>query len=251
VRYRVDELAARAGTSVDTVRFYQTRSLLAPPEREGRIAWYSDDHLERLERIRELKDKGFNLESIRRLLGGEVEVADEALATALQSGAGDDVPDQWLTLDELAAATEVSPAVLAAIEREGLLVAQMRDGHPVYTAADAQAVAAGLELLQAGLPLSELLDLARRHDEAMRSVADQAVELFARFVRDPILASSSSDGEAATRLVEAFQRMLPATTSLVAHHFRRVLLTAAQERMDKEGLGSQLDLANGPATGER
>ena len=65
MEYRVDELAARAGTSVDTVRFYQTRSLLPPPARKGRIAWYSDDHLDRLQRIRRLKDAGFTLESIR------------------------------------------------------------------------------------------------------------------------------------------------------------------------------------------
>jgi DNA-binding transcriptional MerR regulator len=246
MEYRVDQLAARAGTSVDTVRFYQTRNLLPPPARQGRIAWYSDEHLTRLKRIRELKDAGFTLESIRRLLDGEVDAADAALASAVQLGAAAEDADEFLTLDDLAAATGVSPAVLAAIEREGLLVAQLRDGRPVYTAADVTAVGAGLELLQAGLPLSELLGLARRHDDAMHEVAEQAVEMFARFVRDPIMASAASDDEAASRLVDAFHRMLPATTSLVAHHFRRVLLTAAQKRMEKEGLGPQFDLTRSP-----
>jgi DNA-binding transcriptional MerR regulator len=247
MEYRVDELAARAGTTVDTVRFYQSRNLLPPPTRRGRTAWYSDQHLSRLKRIRELKDAGFTLESIRRLLDGEVDAADAALASAVGLGAASPAEGgEFLTLDELAAATGVSPAVLAAIEREGLLVAHMRDGRPVYTAADAEAVGAGLELLAAGLPLSELLDLARRHDEAMHEVADQAVELFARFVRDPIMASATTDDEAADRLVDAFNRMLPATTSLVAHHFRRVLLTAAQQRMEKEGLGPQFDFTRAP-----
>ena len=248
MEYRVDELAARAGTSVDTVRFYQTRNLLPPPTKQGRLAWYSDEHLSRLRRIRELKDAGFNLESIRRLLDGEVDAADAALASAVRRGADAEDSGEFLTLDQLAAATGVSPAVLAAIEREGLLVAHLRDGRPVYSAADAGAVGAGLELLGAGLPLSELLDLARRHDEAMHEVAEQAVELFARFVRDPIIASAESEDEAAERLVDAFHRMLPATTSLVAHHFRRVLLTAAQKRMEKEGLGTQFDLMRGSTT---
>jgi len=253
MEYRVDELAARAGTSVDTVRFYQTRNLLPPPSRHGRLAWYSDEHLTRLRRIRELKDSGFTLESIRRLLDGdlpegEIDAADVALASAVQRGAAAEDSSEYLTLDELAAATGVSPAVLGAIEREGLLVAQVRDGRPVYTAADAEAVGAGLELLGAGLPLSELLDLARRHDEAMHEVAEQAVELFARFVRDPIMASAESDDDAAARLVDAFHRMLPATTSLVAHHFRRVLLAAAQQRMEKEGLGPQFDLTRGSSS---
>ena len=39
-RIRVEELARQASVSVDTIRFYQKRQLLPPPEREGRIAWY-------------------------------------------------------------------------------------------------------------------------------------------------------------------------------------------------------------------
>ena len=230
VRYRVDDLAARSGVSVDTVRFYQARDLLPPPLREGRIAWYSDEHLDRLRKIRDLKDKGFTLSSIKKLLDGDIDAADEALVAALGEGSGDDAP---MTLDELAEATGVSPALLEAIEREGLLAPRDQDGEPLYTQADANAVAAGLELLATGLPLGELLDLARRHDKAMRAVAEHAVELFVRFVRDPIRAQASSEEEAAEKLVESFRRMLPATTSLIAHHFRRVLLAAAQERIEK------------------
>jgi DNA-binding transcriptional MerR regulator len=230
VRYRVDDLAARSGVSVDTVRFYQARDLLPPPLREGRIAWYSDEHLDRLRKIRDLKDKGFTLSSIKKLLDGDIDAADEALVAALGEGSGDDAP---MTLDELAEATGVSPALLEAIEREGLLAPRDQDGGRQYTQGDANAVAAGLELLATGLPLGELLDLARRHDKAMRAVAEHAVELFVRFVRDPIRAQASSEEEAAEKLVESFRRMLPATTSLIAHHFRRVLLAAAQERIEK------------------
>jgi DNA-binding transcriptional MerR regulator len=230
VRYRVDDLAARSGVSVDTVRFYQARDLLPAPLREGRIAWYSGEHLERLRKIRDLKDKGFTLSSIKRLLDGDIDAADEALVAALGEGSGD---DSAMTLEELAEATGVSPTLLEAIEREGLLAPRDQDGERIYTHADAKAVAAGLELLATGLPLGELLDLARRHDQAMRAVAEHAVELFVRFVRDPIRANASSDEEAAQKLVESFRRMLPATTSLIAHHFRRVLLVAAQERIEK------------------
>jgi hypothetical protein len=35
--FRVEELSRRADVSVDTIRFYQKRQLLPPPEREGRI----------------------------------------------------------------------------------------------------------------------------------------------------------------------------------------------------------------------
>lgn len=244
MRYRVDELAARAGITVDTVRFYQARTLLQPPERRGRIALYSDDHLTRLSRIRDLKDKGFTLQSIKRMLDGDVD-ADQVLAAAVDAALpGNDSAKQRLTLDELAATTGVSPALLRAIEREGLLVPRVVAGEPRYTSGDADAVSAGLELLGAGLPLSELLNLARRHDEAMRTVAEQAVDLFVRYIRDPIHASAVSEVEAADRLIAAFRRMLPATTSLVTHHFRRVLLEVAHERMGREGLLVHGDIAD-------
>ena len=63
---RVEELARRADVSVDTIRFYQKRQLLPPPRREGRIAWYGADHVERLGRIKELQRQGFSLAVIRR-----------------------------------------------------------------------------------------------------------------------------------------------------------------------------------------
>ena len=41
--------------------------------------------------------------------------------------------------------------------------------------------------------------------------------------------------EAAAELVEAFHALLPATVSLVAHHFRRILLAVAQEHIEAVG----------------
>ncbi len=115
--------------------------------------------------------------------------------------------------------------------REGLLIPQVSEPDVLFDPSDAEAVKAGLELMEAGLPLGELLDLARRMDDAMRPVAAQAVEVFARFVRDSVEASSETGDEAAARLVEAFRTMLPATSRLVGHHFRQLLVSDARERM--------------------
>jgi DNA-binding transcriptional MerR regulator len=233
MKYRVDDLAARAAVSVDTVRYYQAKGLLPPPERDGRISWYSDEHLQRLERIRALKDNGFTLASIARLLSGE-HPADEALVAAVVSSDDALSGTSEMSLEELSQRTGVSPALLEAIEREGLLAPRDIGGAKRYSNDDADAVQAGLALLEAGLPLGELLALARTHDAAMRDVAAEAVDLFARFVRDPIRAQTTSESEAAERLVTAFRTMLPAVTSLVARHFRRVLLDVARERIEGE-----------------
>jgi len=232
VRYRVEDLASRAGLSVDTVRFYQARGLLPRPEREGRVAWYTEAHAERLDRIQELKAQGFPLAMIRRALDGDGDAAGHALAKALAQPLPDETArEEPLDRAQLEARTGVPGALLDVLEREGLLVPR-HGGERPYTDADVAAVGAGLALLETGVPLGELLALAREHDQAMRAVADRAVDLFARYVRDPARRSAESDAEAAERVVAALRAMLPATAAVVTHHFRRRLLAAAWERID-------------------
>lgn len=152
---------------------------------------------------------------------------DQALLAALDnSGSG-----HLLTLDELAKAADLPPSLLEVIVREGFLAPRQNGDVPRFDPADVEPIKAGLALVEAGLPLGELLDLARRTDAAMRPVADEAVEVFARFVRDSVEANSGSEEEAAERLVEAFRAMLPATGRLVDHHFRRLLLDGARRRL--------------------
>ncbi len=156
---------------------------------------------------------------------------DAALAAAI----ADDEHAPY-DLDALLEATGATRALLEAVERAGLLVPHHVDDDGVarYSVADAHAVQAGLTLLDAGLPLGELLDLARRTDGAIREVAEHAVEAFLRFVRDPVRGTAVSDDEATRRLVTAYERMLPATELLVAHHLRRRLLHGAAARVAQE-----------------
>ncbi|MGH2767826.1 MAG: MerR family transcriptional regulator [Actinomycetota bacterium] len=244
----MEELAARSGMGVDTVRFYQARGLLPPPAKSGRIAWYSDEHLERLGRIRELKDKGFTLAMIKLALAGELHPADQALLAALaaplpeeEAAGGNGGAGETFSLEELAERSGFPLPLLLALQAEGLLIPRTHGGEPRYTGADIRAAAAGLSLLEAGVPLDDLLALAREYDRAARRTAGWAIELFEAHVRDPIRASSagSNGEEAAQELVEAFRRLLPATTFLVTHHFRRVLLAEAQARFERAGAASR------------
>lgn len=241
--YRVEALAARAELSVDTVRFYQSKGLLPPPRRQGRVAWYGDEHMERLRRIRGLQSKGLSLATIARLLAGELDAADEALVTAV-SAAPEQDGDVTLTIAELSARTGIPLGLLKAVVKEGLLIPRRSGGEDRFTTADVTAGAAGLRLLEAGLPLPEVLDLARQHHAAMRAVAERAVELFDRHVRHPLRDAGLPDEEAAARLVEAFTTLLPATTELVSHHFRRTLLNVAHEHIERVGVDAEVSAVN-------
>jgi len=242
-QWRVEELARRADLSVDTIRFYQKRRLLPPPERAGRVAWYGPDHLERLARVRELRGRGLTLALIGRILDGDLDPTDAPLAAAV-ARADAETPEEFLSLAELAERSGVPVALLEAVAREHLLVARVLDGEARYTTADIAIVQQGLSLLEQGLPLPDLLALAREHHETTRDIAETAVGLFDRYVRAPLRASDLPDDEKADRLVEAFRELLPAVTALVAHHFRRVLLDVAQEHLESVGEETELAAVN-------
>ncbi|CAM5672889.1 Transcriptional regulator OS=Streptomyces fumanus OX=67302 GN=GCM10018772_34470 PE=4 SV=1 [Streptomyces fumanus] len=66
----IDELAARAGVTVRTVRFYGTRALLPPPViGPRRVGRYGREHLARLALIEELQRQGMTLAGIECHLG--------------------------------------------------------------------------------------------------------------------------------------------------------------------------------------
>jgi len=238
---RVEELARRADVSVDTIRFYQKRQLLPPPRREGRIAWYGPEHAERLARIRELQREGFSLAVIRRLVAGELDAADVPLAAAVVGAQAGDTG--LLTVDDLAARVGVPASLLDAVAHQGLIVAQERDGRAGYTDADAELLRSGLRLLDAGFPLPDLLALARRHHDATRAIAEDAVEMFDEHVRKPLLEREPDEAARAAQLVDAFRTLLPAVTTLVANHFRSVLLDVAREHLEAVDGGLDAPLA--------
>lgn len=293
---RVEQLSVRAGVSVDTIRYYQSKGLVDPPRREGRVAWYGDSHVERIGRVRSLQQRGFTLATIARLLNGELDAADEALVGELTGhprshppsvpkhpdspnhpavpnhrrtqyspdlprlGAGshgsdssDDHPStndvdgvELFTLEELAVRTGVPLALLKAVEAEGLLIPRRVGADDRYTDDDVAAGRAGLLLLEWGIPLSALLDLARRHHRATEAVAHEAVELFSTYIRGALRDSpvpegpapdspGDRDGSNAATLVQAYSELLPAIDDLVGHHFTRTLLKTALDHIEQTG----------------
>ena len=232
----MEQLAATCDLSVDTVRYYQSRGLLPAPQREGRLAWYGPEHAERLAEIRSLQRKGLTLAAIRRVVSGELGAADADLAAAVavaSSSASGDEPAATLSLDEFSEASGVPASLIQAVEREGIKLGRRIDGDDRYTSADIELVRTALRLLEFGLPLAELLALARDADTAMRGLAERAVDLFDEHVRKPIRDTASDDERAAEQMVDAFRELLPAVTTLVSHHFRRVLLETAEDHIEE------------------
>ena len=229
MEYRIEQLARSAGVAVDTIRFYQGKGLLEAPRREGRVTWYGESHLDRLRRIKELQQQGFTLTVIQRFLTGELEPSDEALVAAVTRPAA----PQTLTLGELAERSGVAEPLLMSLQQAGLLVPVEGGDEPLYPADDLLAIAAGVKLIGAGVPLGELMELGKDHAAAVDRTARQAVDLFDRYVRERIQSEGGATEAAERRLLEMFNELLEASSTLVRHHFERTVLRAAREHIEK------------------
>lgn len=69
-RYSIDEIAHMTNLTPRTLRFYEEIGLLPPPDRtEGGHRKYTDADVQRVERIRELKELlGYSLEDMKTIL---------------------------------------------------------------------------------------------------------------------------------------------------------------------------------------
>lgn len=242
MEYRVEQLAARAGLRIDTVRYYQSRGLLPPPRRSGRIALYGEAHLARLQRIRDLRDEGLSLALIQRVLEREDAPADEPLLQALVH---ERVGARTFSRAELAARAGIPEALVAAAQSAGLVEALRVEGEERFGEADLAMAEAALEVLQGGFPLQDLLALAVDHAGSVERVVDRAIDLFDAHVRR----ADAGDAGRSERVGRAFRTLLPQVTRLVALHFQRTLVSRALARLEQRG--ERGDLRDALAATER
>lgn len=226
MHYSVEQIAQAASLSVDTVRFYQSQGLLPGPSKEGRRAVYADEHLERLRQIQALKNRGLKLAGVRRALEASGPEVRDSLLGALSEVEG----DRSYTRAELASQGGVPEFMIDALEQAGLLhplPRSERGGDARYTEADLRSLEAGRTLLEAGIPLPELLPLAQAHAAHVEEVIDRAIALFDTHVRG----NAASDVERGIELTQTLRKLLPAVTTLVATHFQRTLIRRTRARL--------------------
>jgi DNA-binding transcriptional MerR regulator len=191
----MEELAREAGITVRTLRFYRERKLIPPPRREGRIAWYDEDHLARLRTIAALLERGHTLNGIAEL----AEAFDHGRDVGELLGLG--VPTEEtpvrLSPEELADvfAGQATPENLAASLDLGYLATDGTDiVHISRRLLDTSAA-----LVREGIPLADILAAALR----VREHADALAELFT----DLVLTTD--------RTPEDLQRLRPLAKSVV------------------------------------
>jgi DNA-binding transcriptional MerR regulator len=243
----IDELALRVGMTARNVRAYQSRGLIPPPAMKGRTGYYHQEHVARLELIRDLQAEGFNLESIKRILerapaGSVGEVLDFTRAAAAPFG--DEQPEvvdgailakQW--------GDELTPELIRRIERHGFVRPL---GDNLWEVRSPRLQRAAQELTELGVPLAAGVDVivgVKRHSEA---IATKYVELFLDHVWRPFEEAGEPPEEFA-RVREAVDRLRPSAGEALMSVFQVVMTDAVEAAIEREvlRLGERPDASGG------
>ncbi len=146
---RMKDLCERTGLDRQTIHFYIQQGLVPEGFKTGRnMAYYGDEHVERIELVRKLQRERFlPLKAIKALLEGRDEAftPDQRALLVGVSGRlgdlrrelGDDDAGATVEVGELLKAHHVSRAELREMEDLGLLSTVRQDGREVVRQADA------------------------------------------------------------------------------------------------------------------
>lgn len=87
-KYSIGELAALAGVSRRTVRFYVQRGLIPAPEGAGRGSYYTREHLDLIGRIRSLQGRSLTLDRIVAACPAPESPLEKSLVTRIALAGG-------------------------------------------------------------------------------------------------------------------------------------------------------------------
>jgi len=239
MEYTLEDMVRLSGFSVDTIRYYQSLRLIQPPRHRGRRAVYTDEHLDRLRIINRAAERGFPLKIMQEVFSHEEKPgSDDALLMAVEK----QLARPCHTRAEMAKLLGVPERLLRMVENRGLAdPLQEGDASLRYSDDDLRMARDALKLVEHGFPLTSLLSVAVQHDRAMRKTAAAAIALFHKHIRGKKRgASARVDAEYSA---EVFRELFPIVTSLVAHHFQRLLAAEALKQLKRKGEDETLQIA--------
>ena len=217
--YTIDHLAQASGVTVRNIRAHQSRGLLPPPEVRGRTGFYTEEHLDRLRLVAEMQADGFNLNSIKRILGHLPEgSAGQVLGfeRSLRQPWADEHPE---------VATAASLAELAGPGRDDSLFKKAIKlrlivplGEDRYEVPSPTLLAVGPELQRLGVDLATRLAVLEKIEKHTEGVSEAFIDLFLEYIWKPFHEAGRPDDDW-PRVHDALQRLRPMATQVLLAAF--------------------------------
>ncbi len=226
----IDELARRSGMTVRNIRAHQSRGLLPAPVVRGRTGYYGQEHIDRLEAIKDLQSKGFNLTAIQRLIeqadasGQDIGDIRAAVLTPF-----DEEQPEIVNFEELAREVGIEgeyDRLLKKAESLGFIVPVGEDQHEVISPT---ILRAGLESVRLGVPVDVAFGQLENIRKHCRAIADG----FSRMVDDHIARPYEERGaqqEGWPHVREAVQRLRPFAAEVVLAAFKIQMTESVEEQ---------------------
>jgi DNA-binding transcriptional MerR regulator len=234
----IDELARRAQLPVRTIREYHTMRLLPPPERRGRVGYYGPGHVHRLELITRLQGRGYSLAGIRDLLQAWAAGADLTSLLGIEPGRAplDEMPLRLTRADLLARVPALSGPALGLAREAGLV---QSDGDEVLVRSPAL-LAFVADGTAAGIPVSDMLNLASTLRHQLSSLAETIADLIADRLL-PALQAGQNPGELGPLLQRGRVLLLQGAASLLADSIGAALLRRSAGADSGEALRAAIE----------
>jgi hypothetical protein len=226
----IDELGQRTGLTTRNIRAYQSRGLLPPPEVHGRTGYYAEEHVERLDLIREMQADGFNLTAIKRLIDGSGGEWEDMLGFKRIALSGWEIEEpEVTTVEEIAkrfgVTVEDDPRPLQRAIEMGAVVPL---GGGRLELPSPALIKAGEEVVAAGVPLAIMMDVLAKIVRHTDAVARAFTQLFLDNVLRPFQERGSPHDEwPAVR--QALERLRPVAGQAVSAAFALQMTAAAEE----------------------
>ena len=230
--FLVDELAARAQMTVRNVRAYASRGLIDAPRLEGRTGYYSRQHLQRLQLVRQLLDRGYTLAAVEKAVRKAPEgAAGHALDLInLLDLPADEGRDEIMSRDDLAALAGVArdDGLIEAMEKHGL-VAWIEDDHEHVHLLQPTVVRTGAAAVGMGLSPETVISLFPLMQGRLKDIADAFVHAVGNEIIDPFMVHGLPEEEW-PRVLGTVEDLLPIASQVTLSLFRHAL----QESIDHE-----------------
>lgn len=243
VEFTVDELAARAQMTVRNVRAYASRGLMDAPRLEGRTGYYSLQHLQRLQLIRQLLDRGYTLAAVEKAVRqAPGTAAGHALdLIELLDLPADDGIDEIMSRDDLAALASVSrdDGLVEAMESFGL-VAWIEGDHDHVHLLQPTVVRTGAAAVAMGLSPETVISLFPLLQARLNDVADAFVHAVAEEVIDPFMSEGLPEDRWPS-ILASVESLIPIASQVTLGMFRKSLQTSIDRELD-----SKIGLLGGP-----
>lgn len=228
----IDELAQRTGMTVRNIRAHQSRGLLPAPNVKGRIGYYDDRHIARLELIQQLQAGGFNLTAIQRLVERAEETGDNIgdLRNLVLMPFGEE-QSEVMSLPELAEQMggEVDSKMLKQAVDLGFVI-PIGDG--TFEVLSPTLVRAGARARELGITTDQLFSVFRKVSDHTRAIS----EVFTKLVDDGIVRPEERNGlppESFPKVLNAIEGLRPLAAEVVLASFRVNMDHAAEEAFGK------------------